>query len=116
MRLALSEPRYQTALIIGAGSGLSAALARAFGTSGMRIALAARSTDDLGPLCREVGGQAFACDASKRADVEALFGAVAATLGSPDVVLYNASFRTRGAFLELDPTDVEKTLAVTAFG
>ena len=116
MRLALSEPRYQTALIIGAGSGLSAALARAFGKAGMRIALAARSTDDLGPLCREVSGQAFPCDASKRADVEALFGAVDAALGSPDVVLYNASFRTRGAFIELDPTDVEKTLAITAFG
>lgn len=112
----MSQPSYETALIVGAGSGLSAALARAFATDGMKVALAARSVDDLTPLCRETGGQAFACDASKSAEVEALFAAVDAALGSPDVVVYNASFRTRGAFVELDPAEVEKTLAVTAFG
>lgn len=112
----MSEPRYHTALIVGAGSGLSAALARAFARDGMSVALAARSVDDLAPLCRETGAQAFACDASKRTDVEALFAAAEGTLGTVDVVVYNASFRTRGAFVELDPADVEKTLAVTAFG
>jgi NAD(P)-dependent dehydrogenase (short-subunit alcohol dehydrogenase family) len=112
----LPHPTYKTALIVGAGSGLSAAIARAFAADGMKVALAARSVENLAPLCRETGGKAFACDASKAMEVEALFPAVDAALGSPDVVVYNASFRTRGAFVDLDPEEVEKTLAVTAFG
>ena len=41
---------YRTALIVGAGSGLSASLARLFGKNGMRVALAARSPEKLGAL------------------------------------------------------------------
>ena len=37
-------------------------------------------------------------------------------MGAPDVVVYNASFRTRGPLIDLVPADVEKSLAVTAFG
>src|SRR5207245_6607893 len=47
---------------------------------------------------------------------EKLFADVDASLGAPDIVIYNASFRTRGPFVELDPLDVEKALAVTAYG
>ena len=39
-----------------------------------------------------------------------------AAFGAPDIVIYNASFRTRGPFVELDPADVEKAIAVTAYG
>jgi NAD(P)-dependent dehydrogenase (short-subunit alcohol dehydrogenase family) len=83
---------------------------------GIKVALAARSTGDLDPLVKETGARAFACDASKRGEVEKLFADLDATLGAPDIVVYNASFRTRGPFVELDPLDVEKALAVTAYG
>ena len=53
---------------------------------------------------------------SARADVDKLFADVDASLGAPDIVVYNASFRTRGPFVEIDPLDVEKALAVTAYG
>jgi NAD(P)-dependent dehydrogenase (short-subunit alcohol dehydrogenase family) len=105
-----------TALIVGAGSGLSAALARALAADGIKVVLAARSTDDLAPLSKEIGAQAFACDASKRADVDKLFADLDAGFGAPEIVIYNASYRTRGALVELDPTEVEKALAVTAYG
>ena len=98
-----------------AGSGLSASIARLFAKSGLKVALAARSVDDLAPLTKEIGGKAFACDATKRADVAKLFADVEAAWGAPDVIVYNASFRTRGPFVELDPADVEKTLIVSAF-
>lgn len=111
----MSAPAYRTALIVGAGSGLSAAIARRFASSGMQIALAARSIADLAPLCNELGARAFACDAARQEDVEALFAQVEATFGAPDVVVFNASFRTRGAFLDLDPGDVEKSLRVGAY-
>jgi NAD(P)-dependent dehydrogenase (short-subunit alcohol dehydrogenase family) len=107
---------YRTALIVGVGAGLSASLARTFAKAGMTVALAARRQPDLAALAKETGGKAFARDATKSAEVEKLFGDVEAAVGAPDVVVYNASYRTRGPFVELDPADVEKALAVTAFG
>jgi NAD(P)-dependent dehydrogenase (short-subunit alcohol dehydrogenase family) len=110
------DPKFTTALIVGAGSGLSAALARVLAGEGYNVALAARSVDDLASLAGEIKGRTFACDASKRGDVDKLFADLDASLGAPDIVVYNPSYRTRGPFLELDPAEVEKTLAVTAFG
>ena len=92
-------PTYKTALIVGAGEGLSASLTRLFAKQGLRVALAARHVEKLGPLCSETGARAFACNASDPDDVERLFGAVERDLASPDVVVYNASARARGAFM-----------------
>jgi NAD(P)-dependent dehydrogenase (short-subunit alcohol dehydrogenase family) len=112
----MPDTRFNTALIVGAGAGLSASLARMLAMEGIRVALAARSTDDLAALAKDIDARAFACDASKRGEVETLFANVEASLGAPEIVIYNASFRTRGPFVELDPAEVEKTLAVTAYG
>ena len=112
----MTQTVYRNALIVGAGSGLSASLARAFAKAGMSVALAARTVDDLGALTRETGGKAFACDATKRGDVVKLFADVEAASGAPDVVVDNASYRTRGPFVELDPAEVERAIAVSAFG
>ena len=112
----MPETPFTTALIVGAGAGLSASLARVLSKEGIKVALAARSTDDLHDLAVEAGAETFACDAAKRSDVEKLFANLDATLGAPDIVIYNASYRTRGPFVELDPAEVEKSLAVTAFG
>jgi NAD(P)-dependent dehydrogenase (short-subunit alcohol dehydrogenase family) len=112
----MTDVKFNSALIVGAGSGLSAALARALAADGVKVALAARTTEDLGPLVKDIGGKAFACDASQRAGVDKLFADVDAAFGAPEIVVYNASFRTRGPFVDLDPADVEKSLAVTAYG
>jgi NAD(P)-dependent dehydrogenase (short-subunit alcohol dehydrogenase family) len=108
--------RFASALIVGAGSGLSASLARALNRDGVKVALAARTPDDLAALARETGAQTFACDASKAAEVERLFAELDRGFGAPEIVVYNASSRVRGPFVELDPQGVEKTLAVSAFG
>ena len=112
----MAEIKHDKALIVGAGSGLSASLARALAGEGIAVALAARTPDDLDVLVREIGAKAFACDASKRAEVNKLFADLDASFGAPAIVIYNASFRTRGPFLELDPADIERALAVTAYG
>ena len=114
----MAGTEFRKALIVGAGAGLSAALARAFAKEGLAIALAARSTDDLRALAAETRAQIHACDASRRADVERLFGELDAqgAQGVPDVVAYNASYRTRGPFVELDADEVEKSLRVSALG
>ena len=112
----MTNVKFKTALIVGAGAGLSASLARALAKDGIKVALAARTTGDLDALVKQTGARAFACDATERAQVEKLFADVDASLGAPDIVIYNASFRTRGPFVDLDPNDVEKALAVTAYG
>src|SRR5258708_4306223 len=109
-------PTYKTALIVGAGEGISASLARLFAKQGLRTALAARQIEKLGALCSETGARAFACNATDPDDVERLFGAVERELGAPDVVVYNASARARGAFVDLVPAEVAQAIAVSAFG
>jgi NAD(P)-dependent dehydrogenase (short-subunit alcohol dehydrogenase family) len=107
---------YQSALIVGAGSGLSASLARLFARSGMKLALAARTTGDLATLAQETGAAVFACDASRREDVDKLYVDMEAAIGPAEVVVYNASHRARGPVIDLDPAEVEQALRVTAFG
>jgi NAD(P)-dependent dehydrogenase (short-subunit alcohol dehydrogenase family) len=110
------ETFYKTALIVGTGAGLSASLARLLAAEGLRVAIASRGAAKLKALAAEIRGAAFAVDATDAGQVATLFDRVTETLGEPDVVIYNASGRTRGPFLELDPTAVAQTLAVTAFG
>jgi NAD(P)-dependent dehydrogenase (short-subunit alcohol dehydrogenase family) len=103
-------------VIVGAGAGLSASLARKCAAEGMQVFLAARDTQKLAGLVRETGATAIACDATKVGDVEKLFAAVDAGGGSLDLVVYNASGRARGPIVELDPAAVEQAVKVTAFG
>jgi NAD(P)-dependent dehydrogenase (short-subunit alcohol dehydrogenase family) len=112
----MTYTRFNNALIVGAGSGLSASLARVLAKEGIKVALASRSVGDLEELVKETGAQTFACDASRRLEVDKLFADLDVSFGEPDIVIYNASGRTRGPFIELDPVEVEKAIAVTAFG
>jgi NADP-dependent 3-hydroxy acid dehydrogenase YdfG len=64
---------YKTALIVGAGPGISASLARQLTARGVKVALAARDTDKLQALVAETGARAFATDASEAASVASLF-------------------------------------------
>jgi NAD(P)-dependent dehydrogenase (short-subunit alcohol dehydrogenase family) len=82
----------------------------------MRIALAARTPEKLSTLSEEVNGRAFGCDAALPDQVAHLFENVEHEFSAPDVVVYNPSARARGALIDLNPADVERSLAVTAFG
>ena len=101
----MDTPQYRTALIVGAGEGISASFARLLAKQGLRVALAARHPEKLAALCRETGATAYACDATSADDVARLFETVEREAGAPDVVLYNASARARGPFVELAPDD-----------
>ena len=112
----METPKYNKALIVGAGEGLSASLARLLAREGIGVALAARRTEKLGALCAETGARVYACDATDPGEVERLFGLVEREIGVPDVVVYNASARARGNFVDLVPADVAQAIAVSAFG
>ena len=109
---------YRSALILGAGDGLGASLARVFHRDGgMRVVLAARDIAKLQPVCEEIGAAAFRCDASDAAQVATLFDEATRHLGSaPEVVVYNASRRVRGAFVDVDAGEVARAITVTAMG
>ena len=106
----------EIALIVGAGSGLSASLARLFAREGMTVGLAARRTDKLAQLCAETGARAYRCDTADAGQVASLFEALGRDLGDPAVVVYNASARVRGPIESLDPAGVRDAFAVSAIG
>ena len=112
----MPDINYKTALIVGAGTGLSASLARALTREGLRVAVAARNIEKLEPLCKETGANAFTADTTNESQVRSLFEDVESELGTPDVVAYNASGRLRGAFVDLVPAEVAQTISVSAFG
>jgi len=112
----MTDIPYRTALIIGAGPGISASLARMLAASGLKVALAARNVEKLAPLSAETGAFAVATDAADPASVARLFEAVDRNFGEPDLVIYNASARAHGPLAELDPEAVRTAIGITAFG
>ncbi|MBL8659256.1 MAG: SDR family oxidoreductase [Rhodospirillales bacterium] len=112
------KPDYETALIVGAGTGFSASLARALSDDGgLKIALASRNPEKIARLADELGAPTFACDASHPDQVTKLFDRVTRHFGAtPDVVVYNPSRRLPGPLVDLDPAAVADAIAVTAYG
>ena len=112
----MTEIPYRTALIVGAGSGISASFARGLAAAGLRVGLAARNIDKLTALADETGAQTFAADASDPPAVARLFDEADERLGEPDVVLYNASARAHGPIAEINPEALRKAVEISAFG
>ncbi len=109
---------YSRALIVGAGEGISASLARIFTREGgMRVGLASRNIARMTTLATELNAALVQCDATKPQDVESLFTRMERDLGdAPDVVVYNPGLRIKSAFIDLKAEDVERALAVNVFG
>ena len=104
----------QSALIVGAGSGVSASFSRVLASHGYRIALASRSAAERTPELPDA--LRIACDAADPEHVALLFQRLDTELPPLGVVLYNPSFRTRGPLVDLVADDVQRSLQVTAFG
>lgn len=106
----------KVALIVGAGPGLGASLARTFAQAGYDVAVASRHAAGLEPLCSETGARHFVCDVSDAQSVQDLFRQLDAELGVPDLVVYNAGAYTRGPIANLDLNAVRSTLSVNGWG
>ena len=106
----------KSALIVGAGPGISSSFARALAQDGYHVTLAARDTDKLTDLTHEIDGRTIACNVLEANEITQLFQEIDATGRDLEVVLYNPSFRERGSFLDLDPERTRKSLMVTAYG
>jgi len=106
----------KVALVVGAGPGLGAALARRFAAGGYKVAVARRQTDDVAALAEEIGGKAYACDAADHTSVTALFDGVAADLGTPTLVSYNAGAYSPGSVLEITAEEFERCWRIGCLG
>ena len=104
------------ALIVGAGSGNSAAFARALAAQNYKVVLAARNISKLDALCAEIDAHAISCDATSIDSVKALFDSMQQSVGVAEVVLYNPSAYTAGSITNLDPELVLDSLMQTAYG
>ncbi|SAL40554.1 short chain dehydrogenase/reductase family oxidoreductase [Caballeronia sordidicola] len=107
---------YRSALIIGAGAGISGSLTRLLREAGIAVVVAARDIGKLAALVNQTGAIALQADAADATQVERLFAETEARIGAPEIVIYNASGRVRGPIAELDPAQVEQAVAVSALG
>ncbi len=106
----------KSALIVGAGSGLSASVTRALADKGYQVMLAARNIDKLQTLTRQTGARAVGCDATNVDSVKALFSQLDDEGINLDLVLYNASGRIAGNIEDVSPDAVHQAIMQCAFG
>ncbi len=86
----LAELDGQVALVTGGGGGIGADVARELASAGMRVAVSARTREQVEDVAGEIGGLAVVADVSKRDEVERMVGEVAERLGPVDVLVNNA--------------------------
>lgn len=104
-------------VILGAGPGNGAALARKFTSAGYRVALLARDTSRLTTLAATLpGASAFACDVADAGMVEDAFAAVRRSMGSIEVMIYNAGKGVWGDVLSLTNEDFESAWRINTYG
>ena len=106
----------KTALIVDAGSGLSASLARQLHAAGYALALVARNTDKLADLAEQTNALCLAADASDDAQMADVFQRLDQEWNHLDVAIFNPSARAAGTVDELDPAAVKQALLITAYG
>ena len=106
----------ESVLIVGVGSGLSASLARLCSKKNMVVNLAARNIDKLKALKEETNANTYQCDSTNKENVSNLFKELDNTIGTPNLVIYNAAARVRGSIVELDPAQTQKAIEVTCYG
>jgi len=106
----------ESVLIVGAGSGLSASLARLCNNNGMKVVLAARNIKKLDSLKEEINAETLSCDAGDIQSVYSLFELIDKSIGTPNLVIYNPSVRIKGSIIDLDAEETRNAINITCFG
>ena len=106
----------ESVLIVGAGSGLSASLARLCNSNGMKVVLAARNIKKLDSLKEEINAETLSCDAGDIQSVYSLFELIDKSIGTPNLVIFNPSVRIKGSIIDLDAEETRSAINITCFG
>ena len=107
-----------TAIVVGVGPGLGAALVRRFARAGMNVAAAARNPDKLSALVAELAGRAraYACDAADERAVTQLFADVVRDFSAPRLVVFNAGAFVRKGILDTTAEEFERCWRTACLG
>ena len=106
----------ESVLIVGAGSGLSASLARLCNSNGMKVVLAARNIKKLDSLKEEINAETLSCDAGDIQSVNSLFQLIDKSIGTPNLVIFNPSVRIKGSIIDIDAEETRSAINITCFG
>ena len=106
----------ESVVIVGAGSGLSASLAKLCASKGMKVILAARNIEKLQNLKKEIGADTIKCDATSIKSVASLFKKTDKIIGAPNLVIYNPSKSLGGSIVDLDPKKAHEAINITSYG
>jgi NAD(P)-dependent dehydrogenase (short-subunit alcohol dehydrogenase family) len=100
----LADELSGVAVVTGGGRGIGANIARELASAGMKVAVSARSEDQVEEVAAEIGGLAVVADVSDQASVEAMVRRVEEELGPIDLLVANAGVSgPRGKTWEVDP-------------
>jgi NAD(P)-dependent dehydrogenase (short-subunit alcohol dehydrogenase family) len=111
----------RVAAVLGVGPGLGAAVARRFAGEGFAVAMMARREVSLAEIRQDIegdGGTALpiSTDATEAYSVAAAFDRVAAELGDPEVLVYNAGAFQMGGILEISPNQFDECFRANCAG
>jgi 3-oxoacyl-[acyl-carrier protein] reductase len=107
----------QVALVTGGGRGIGANIARELAAAGAKVAVSARTAEQVEAVASEIGGLAVVADVTKRDEVEAMFAKVESELGPIDLLVANAGIGTGGGSTwEVDPEEWWRVLEVNMLG
>ena len=111
----------RTAIVTGAGRGIGRAVAAAFAAEGASIALAARSTHELGGVARQIGDAggrvlALPTDVRDESQVAALVERTRREYGRVDILVTAAGTASFGPVAESKMSDWDDILAVNLRG
>jgi NAD(P)-dependent dehydrogenase (short-subunit alcohol dehydrogenase family) len=108
-------------VILGAGPGLGAAIARRFTREGFAVALMARRKENLSAIRQEIEdangtGMTVEADATDAESVAQAFDRVREGLGDPEVFTYNAGAFQMGSILDLIPEQFDNCFRANCSG
>ena len=105
------------ALVTGGGRGIGANIAHELADAGMRVAVSARTSDEVEATARDVEGLAVVADVSRRDDVGRMVRDVESELGPVDLLVANAGRNvTEPNAWEVEPDEWWNVLEVNLLG
>lgn len=109
--------RGRVALVTGGGRGIGRGIAIELADAGMRIAVTARTRDEVEATAAEVDGLALTADVSDRVSVEKMVGDTERELGPIDLLVANAGISPdEPSAWELEPEEWWRVLEVNVLG
>ena len=107
----------RVALVTGGGTGIGAAIARAFAAAGARVVVAGRNSARLASVASAIAGEAIVADVGDETSVAALYARIDARTGGPDILVNNAGVTgpvARAADMDIAAWD--ETMAINVRG